>query len=122
MGMLEGNAAHTKMTFETAARDLAAAQPVVVNSTSCEMEAKLWQVEQHLEETVQKLERLCNEAHGDKGWESKLEQHEVRLTGLRTRLDAQEEHYSHFDERVRQDWEARFEQLHKVVQEGAARH
>jgi len=120
--VLEEETAHAKEKLHSASREIVASESATMSSRNSENEARLWQLEHHLGEAIQKLDRLFKETHGDRGWEARLEEHEVRLTGLRARLDGQEEHYSHFDERFRHDWEARFEQLRKCIQDTATRH
>jgi len=85
-------------------------------------EARIWHVEKHLTELSQKLDRVNSHAHGDRGWEARLEEHEVRLDGIRSKLNSQDDHYGSFEDRVRQDWEAKLEQLRKSVHEMSHRH
>lgn len=82
-----------------------------------ESETRLWRVEQDLGDLGQRMSRIEQEARGDGGWSARIEEHEVRLQGLRGKLDGQEEHFSVFSDRARQDWETRFKQVRQSFQE-----
>jgi len=85
-------------------------------------DTRFWQLEAQISDMAQKVERLFLEAHGDRGWEARFQEHEVRLTGMRAKLDSQDEHYASFDERFRLDWESRYDNLRKLVQEATGKH
>merc|ERR1719461_935514 len=72
-------------------------------------------IDQQFKKAHQKLEQFAFEAHGERGFNARLQEHEVRITKMRDKIEAQDEHYSNFDDRVRQDWEARFVELHRCV-------
>lgn len=78
---------------------------------------RMWQVERQLESVTSKTDRLEQEARGDRGWDSRLEEHEVRIQGLRAKLDSQEIGLTAFSDRSRCEWEARFQQLRQLIQE-----
>jgi len=85
-------------------------------------DARIWQLERRVDDLKQSIDRATMEAHSDQGWEARLEEHEVRITAIRSKLDNQEGHYSNFDDRVRLDWESKFEQFRRMTQETAGRH
>jgi len=51
-------------------------------------EHRLWQLERQLADVTSKVENLTSQAHGDRGWNARLEEHEVRLAGIRSKLQA----------------------------------
>ena len=55
-------------------------------------------------------------------WSARLEEHEVRLVGIRAKLDGQELHAVNLDERIRLEWESRMEKLRKSVEETVHQH
>lgn len=75
------------------------------------------QHEWRVTEIRQILDRLLQEAHGEAGWIVRLQEHEVRLNSMRSRVDSQASNYSSFEERVRSEWESRFDQLRRLQQE-----
>jgi len=79
--------------------------------------ARLWRVEHEMTDLEERYKRIELEARGEAGWGAKLQEHEVRLSGIRAKLDGQDEHINSFTERARQDWEARFKQLRQSVQD-----
>mmetsp|Transcript_66229 Transcript_66229/g.103424 ORF Transcript_66229/g.103424 Transcript_66229/m.103424 type:complete len:1122 (+) Transcript_66229:64-3429(+) len=80
-------------------------------------ESRLWQTEQQVCDLMQKVERLVIEAHGDRGWDARFQEHEVRLQGIRSKLDSQEVHLTGADDRFRQDCEQRFDQARRSLQD-----
>jgi len=106
---------------KAACEELRSAGSLTEPSTS-QTDTRFWQLEAEMSDMAQKVERLFLEAHGDRGWEARFQEHEVRLTGMRAKLDSQDEHYASFDERFRQDWEIRYDNLRKSVQEATCRH
>eukprot|EP00933_Yihiella_yeosuensis_P025075 TRINITY_DN19452_c0_g1_i3.p1 TRINITY_DN19452_c0_g1~~TRINITY_DN19452_c0_g1_i3.p1 ORF type:complete len:475 (+),score=84.22 TRINITY_DN19452_c0_g1_i3:52-1425(+) len=68
-----------------------------------------------IEVLVEKIERLEQEARGDDGWNSKLEEHKVLITGLRSKLESQESLRLEFGERFRQDVDTRHRELRQTL-------
>lgn len=87
-----------------------------------DLSARLWQLEKELEHTSSRLGRIENESRGDLGWGSRLEEHEVRLRGLRAKIDTQEGSIQSLSERSRQEWVTRFQQLRQHVSEKHREH
>lgn len=79
--------------------------------------ARVWNLEREINNVAERVARLEQEAHGEHGWGSRLEEHEVRLQGLRTKMNGQDEHFSDLSERARSNWERRFEQLRATIHE-----
>uniref|UniRef100_A0A7S4T3P1 Uncharacterized protein n=1 Tax=Alexandrium monilatum TaxID=311494 RepID=A0A7S4T3P1_9DINO len=73
-------------------------------------------IEARMLDTVQKVERLRSEAYGDNGWSARLEEHEVRLAGMRSKIDSANEQRSVYDTAVREELEGKLEQIRKMMQ------
>lgn len=68
-----------------------------------------WQLEQQLADCAEKVEQLTQTSLEA---QARVEEHEVRITSMRSKLDSQEQHYRWLGDRVeRADWESRFEQI-----------
>mmetsp|Transcript_50718 Transcript_50718/g.109586 ORF Transcript_50718/g.109586 Transcript_50718/m.109586 type:complete len:367 (+) Transcript_50718:1181-2281(+) len=63
------------------------------------------------------MKRLEEEAYGEQGWGSRLKEHDVKLQGLRSKLDSQDNHFATFSEAAKQDWEKRFKGLQDSVRD-----
>lgn len=73
--------------------------------------------EQDLNSVTEKLGYLEHEAFGEKGWGSRLEEHEVRLTSIRSKVDSQETQQSELHSRVRGDLDSRLDELQHAMQD-----
>merc|ERR1719362_2215350 len=82
---------------------------------------RMWRVESLISDLAQKVEHMGLEAQGDMGWSARLEEHEVRLANMRSKLDSQDKRAAELEELSRQDWEARFEELRRGHQEALGR-
>lgn len=82
---------------------------------------RLWQFEHQLADLTSKMERIFQEAHGDRGWDARFQEHEVRLSSIRSKLDSQDALQLGADDRSRQDLEQRMDQMRKSVQDTASR-
>jgi len=91
------------------------------NFASAATDGKLWEFEHQLADISKKVERIFMEAHGDKGWDARFQEHEVRLSGIRAKLESQEGYLLSGDERFRQDTEPRLDQIRRSVQDTASR-
>jgi len=107
---------------KAACKELVGTTALPSEAASCQTDTRFWQLETQGLDIAQKVDRLFLEIHGDRGYEARFQQHEVRLTGMRIKLDSQDEHYASFDERFRQDWESRFDNLRKAIQESTDKH
>jgi len=94
----------------------------VPNGTDRDTHARVWEVEKRVDDLAKEVNRLVTEALGDRGWSARLEEHEVRLVGIRAKLDGQELHAVNLDERIRLEWESRMEKLRKSVEETVHQH
>lgn len=81
-----------------------------------------WTFERQLGDLSQKVESLFLEAHGDRGWDALFQEHEVRLAGIRSKLDSLDAHSLSADDHFRVDIEQKIEQLRKSNQEMTHRH
>lgn len=84
-------------------------------------EARLWHIEQQLGDVAQRLDSLRSEAHGESGWDARIQEHEVRMNAFRSKLDTVEEHWRSLDDNIRSEWESRFRDLQKTVKETISR-
>lgn len=96
-----------------------AAQGVAHDESGNDTEAHVLQIDlsKRFEDISQKVERLSSESQGDHGWRSKLEEHEVRLSSLRSKLDTLEMHKGGVEERMHKDLDTQAEQIRKFMHE-----
>jgi len=113
-------AENSKAAYEEVIATCTAATVRASEATAPE-DPRIWQFEHHLTDLMQKVESLFLEAHGDRGWDARFQEHEVRLAGIRSKLDSQESNLLTADDRFRQDTEQRLDQLRKTVQDTANR-
>eukprot|EP00933_Yihiella_yeosuensis_P003229 TRINITY_DN10576_c0_g2_i2.p1 TRINITY_DN10576_c0_g2~~TRINITY_DN10576_c0_g2_i2.p1 ORF type:complete len:763 (+),score=190.57 TRINITY_DN10576_c0_g2_i2:74-2362(+) len=86
-----------------------------------EADDKIWELDRQMSEVVAKFTNFEKEAIGEGGYGSRLVEHEVRIAGLRNKLESQDELLKSFDDRIRLDWESRLETVRKTVQDLSTR-
>eukprot|EP00928_Gymnodinium_smaydae_P022563 TRINITY_DN18903_c0_g1_i1.p1 TRINITY_DN18903_c0_g1~~TRINITY_DN18903_c0_g1_i1.p1 ORF type:complete len:701 (-),score=116.34 TRINITY_DN18903_c0_g1_i1:98-2200(-) len=84
--------------------------------------SQLGDVENKVQELAHAVDMLRNKALGDEGWDARLQEHDVRIQGLRVKVESLDRHYANFSDRVRQDWESRIDHVHKSLQESHKKH
>jgi len=81
------------------------------------LESQIWQLQHDLSGVTERVNRLDTEANSEHGWSARLEEQAVKLTGLRTKAEHQEETYMSFRDFIRQDLEAKFGQLKQSLKD-----
>lgn len=76
-----------------------------------------WKYEQQLNDIEQKVERLFNDAHGEESYDAKLHEFEVRLAGVRSKMDSQEALSTTVEQKLKQDFNERLDGLRKKMEE-----
>jgi len=101
----------------SACEDLVAARRPSLTASTAQDPSINWKYEQQLNDIEQKVERLVNEAHGDDSYDSKLYEFEVRLSGVRSKIDNQETFCSTVEGKLKKDFEQRIDGLRKRMEE-----
>jgi len=73
---------------------LPVAQFPMVTDEAMVGDARIQAVECQLAGLAEKLDNILGEAHGDHGWEARLHEHEVRLSGIRSKLEGAADHHA----------------------------
>merc|ERR1712196_257955 len=68
------------------------------------------------------LDKLKEEAHGEQGWASRLEEQNVMLLGLRSRVDSFEQLFHGFDGHLKHEWDSKFKEVFTHLQEQNRKH
>lgn len=82
-----------------------------------EGDERIWHVEQQLQDVGHRIEQFVRQAHSDRGWDARLEEHEVRMNSMRSKLETVEELYQALDERMRSEMESRLQQVQRNIQD-----
>eukprot|EP00927_Polykrikos_kofoidii_P026334 TRINITY_DN23481_c0_g1_i1.p1 TRINITY_DN23481_c0_g1~~TRINITY_DN23481_c0_g1_i1.p1 ORF type:complete len:606 (-),score=88.66 TRINITY_DN23481_c0_g1_i1:193-2010(-) len=101
---------------------IASSSPGPRRTSDSESLQKCWDFQQQIKDLAATVESLKLESSGENGLCARLEEHEMKLAALRSKSDSHEQFYHSFDERVRRDWEAKLQQIHKQIQDHSSKH
>eukprot|EP00929_Paragymnodinium_shiwhaense_P090801 TRINITY_DN50907_c0_g1_i1.p1 TRINITY_DN50907_c0_g1~~TRINITY_DN50907_c0_g1_i1.p1 ORF type:complete len:505 (+),score=161.44 TRINITY_DN50907_c0_g1_i1:198-1712(+) len=76
-----------------------------------------WELQRQVADVVRSLDHLKEGTHGEDGWCSRVEQMQVSLQTLRSKVDKQDALHQTIDDRLRAEWELKIQRLGDQLQD-----